>query len=56
MDGRGLLSWGGIVAGLIILALASAEGRWLFVGLCLALGVAVVVIEVWRAKRRARFR
>jgi hypothetical protein len=56
MNWRVLLSWGGIVAGLIILALASTEGRWLFFAACLVLGAAVVVFEIWRAKRRAPFR
>jgi type IV secretory pathway TrbD component len=56
MNWHGFLLWGGMVAGLVILALASAEGRWLFVGLCVAVGVVGLAFDVWRAKRRAPFR
>ena len=52
MNWRNLLAWGVIVGALVILALP-AEGRWLFVGLCVAVGVAGLAFDVWRARRQS---
>jgi hypothetical protein len=52
MNWRALLEWGPVLAGVIIFVLAAIDGDWLFIGVCLPLGIGVLLFEVHRTRRR----